>query len=131
MKPDDGTRVDEGRSDEDEYLGDSPGPPMEIPDEPVAVDRPGTTADEQREPSLERRLAMEEPDASLAWSPGGSPPVPKSIVDDDISAEDLVTEDSGAAPEEADLDREPKEVGQESTDPAESAEEAAMHIEEE
>jgi hypothetical protein len=127
VNDDDGPSADESG----EYLGDSPGPPMEIPDAPVAVDKPGTTAEEHREPSLERRLAMEEPDVSEAWSPGGSPPVPKPILDDDVPTEDLVMEDPDAVAEEADLDREPKEVGEESTDLPQSAEESAMHLEDE
>jgi hypothetical protein len=42
-----------------------------------------------------------------------------------------VTEDPDVLPEEADLDRTREEVGELSSDPSESAEEAAMHIERE
>ena len=116
----------------EDYVGDSPGEPFDMPaDEPVAVEEHGTTADEQRERSLERRLAMEEPEAS---SPGGSRPPGESagpILDDDVATDEVVTDDPDVVPEEADLDRSAEEVGELSSDPAESAEEAAMHIERE
>ena len=114
-----------------EYVGDSPGEPFEMaPDEPIAVDEPGTTADEQRERSLERRLAMDEPEAS---SRSGSTPDESAgpILDDDVATDDLVTDDPDVIPEEADFDRSGEEVGEVSSDPAESAEEAALHIERE
>ena len=112
----------------EEYQGDSPGPPMEeLPDEPVAVDKPGTTAEEQREPSMERRLAMEEPDRPERGPRAEVAP----IVDDDVATEDLVAEDTDADPANADLDREPTEVGEQSIDAPRGAEEAALHIEEE
>jgi hypothetical protein len=115
-----------------EYVGDSPGEPFEMPpDEPVAVDEPGTTAEEQRERSLERRLAMEEPDASSGRGSRGSQTWVGPIVDDDITTEDLVTDEPDVAAEDADLDRTSEEVGELSSDPAESAEEAALHIERE
>jgi hypothetical protein len=116
----------------EDYVGDSPGEPFEMPaDEPVAVDEPGTTAEEQGERSLERRLAMEEPDLSLrgGWRQGRESGGP--ILDDDVATAELVTEDRDVVPEEADLDRTSEEVGELSSDPAESAEEAAMHVERE
>jgi hypothetical protein len=117
---------------EGEYVGDSPGEPFEMPpDEPVAVDEPGTTAEEQRERSLERRLAMEDPDVSSRRGSTSPRETVGPILDDDVAADDLVTEDPDLLPEEADLDRTPEEVGELSSDPAESAEEAALHIERE
>ncbi len=114
----------------EEYVGDSPGEPFEMPpDEPVAVDEPGTTAEEQRERSLERRLAMEEPDISSRRGSRGPRTSVGPIVDDDVTTEDLVTEDPDVVAEDADIDRTGEEVGELSPDPAESAEEAAMHIE--
>jgi hypothetical protein len=119
-----------GPNETGEYVGDSPGEPFEIPpDEPVAVEEPGTTAQEQRERSLERGLAMEEPDVSLPTDSRGSREAVGPILDDDVAADDLVTEGAEIPPDEADLDRTPEEVGELSSDPAESAEEAAMHIE--
>jgi hypothetical protein len=114
-----------------DHVGDSPGEPFEMSDDPVAVDETGTTAEEQRERSLERRLTMDEPDASPSDPPApeGAPPGP--ILDDDVATEDLVTEDTDAAADEADLDRTREEVGELSSDPAESPEESAMHIERE
>ncbi len=117
---------------EGEYVGDSPGEPFEMPaDEPVAVDEPGTTAEEQRERSLERRLAMDEPDVSSRRGSRGPREPVGPILDDDVATEDLATEGSDVLPEEADLDRTSEEVGELSSDPAESAEEAALHIERE
>jgi hypothetical protein len=110
-------------------VGDSPGEPFEIPDAPVAVDEPGTTAGEHGERSLERRLAMDEPDASPTDPPVAEGTRPHPVLDDDIAAEDAVAEDLGAPADEADLDRTREEVGELSSDPAESAEESAMHIE--
>ena len=112
-------------------VGDSPGEPFEIPDTPIAVEEPGTTAEEQRERSLERRLAMDEPDASPTDAPTAEGTRPHPILDDDVSTEDAVAEDPDALADEADLDRTGEEVGQLSSDPAESAEESAMHIERE
>ena len=112
-------------------VGDSPGEPFEIPDTPIAVEEPGTTAEEQRERSLERRLAMDEPDASPMDAPTAEGTRPHPILDDDVSTEDAVAEDPDALADEADLDRTGEEVGQLSSDPAESAEESAMHIERE
>lgn len=108
-----------------EYVGDSPGEPFELPDEPVAVDKPGVTAEEQRERSLERRLAMDEPETGQASSE--RPAVP--ILDDDVATEDVVTEDPEVDPETADLDRTEQEAGERSFEPAEAAEESAMHVE--
>jgi hypothetical protein len=112
-------------------VGDSPGEPWEIPDDPVAVDEPGTTAEEQRERSLEHRLAMDQPDASSTDPPAAAGARPSPILDDDVATEDAVAEDSDVPAEEADLDRTREEVGELSSDPAESAEESAMHIERE
>ncbi|MBA3739174.1 MAG: hypothetical protein H0W97_11495, partial [Actinobacteria bacterium] len=53
------------------------------------------------------------------------------IIDDDVATEDLVTEDPDVVAEDADLDRTGEEAGELSSDPAESAEEAALHIERE
>jgi hypothetical protein len=122
----------EGRSQPSEPVGDSPGEPFDMPpDEPAAVDRSGTTAEEQGERSLERRLAMEEPDASVRRRSTSSPPSAGPVLDDDVAPDVLVTEDPGLDPEEADLDRTEEEVGELSSDSAESAEEAALHIERE
>jgi hypothetical protein len=112
-------------------FGDSPGEPFESTDEPVAADQPGTTAEEQRERSLERRLAMEEPDASPADRPAAAEPPPRPPLDDDIAPEDVAVEDPDVAAEDADLDHTQEEAGELSSDPAESAEEAAIHIEDE
>ena len=118
--------------DGEEYVGDSPGEPFEMPpDEPVAVDEPGTTAEEQGERSLERRLAMDEPDISSRRGSRAPRTSVGPVIDDDVATEDLVTEDPDVAAEDADLDRTGEEVGELSSDPAESAEEAAMHIERE
>jgi hypothetical protein len=122
----------EGPNETGEYVGDSPGESFEMPaDEPVAVDEPGTTAEEQGERSLERRLAMEEPDVSSRRGSRDSRGSVDPILDDDIAPEDLASEDPDAVVEEADLDRTSEEVGELSPDPAESAEEAALHIERE
>jgi hypothetical protein len=112
-------------------VGDSPGEPFEIPDTPVAVEESGTTAEEQRERSLERRLAMDDPDASPTDPPAAEGARPHPILDDDVATEDAVAEDSDGPADEADLDRTREEVGELSSDPAESAEESAMHIERE
>ncbi|MCD6022263.1 MAG: hypothetical protein K0R20_1973 [Actinomycetia bacterium] len=112
-------------------VGDSPGEPFEIPDDPVAVEEPGTTAEEQGDRSLERRLAMDEPDASPTDPPTAEGTRPHPILDDDVATEDAITEDTDGPVDEADLDRSREEVGELSSDPAESAEESAMHIERE
>jgi hypothetical protein len=109
--------------------GDSPGEPFEIPDTPVAVEERGTTAEEQRERSLERRLAMDEPDVSPTDPPAAEGTRPRPILDDDVATEDVVAEGSDAPADEADLDRTREEAAELSSDPAESAEESAMHIE--
>jgi hypothetical protein len=111
-------------------VGDSPGEPFEIPDTPVAAEEPGTTAEEQRERSLERRLAMDEPEASPTDPPAAEGTRPHPILDDDVPTEDVVAEGSAPA-DEADLDRTREEAGELSSDPAEGAEESAMHIERE
>jgi hypothetical protein len=122
----------EERNEAGEYVGDSPGESFEMPpDEPVAVDEPGTTADEGRERSLERRLAMEEPDVSSKRGSRRSRESVGPILDDDIAPDELVTEDPDVVAGDADLDRTSEEVGELSSDPAESAEEAALHIERE
>ena len=115
-----------------EYVGDSPGEQFEMPsDEPVAVEEPGTTAEEQGERSLERRLAMDEPDVSSREGSRGPRTSVGSIIDDDVTTEDLVAEDPDVVAEDADLDRTGEEMGELSSDPVESAEEAALHIERE
>jgi hypothetical protein len=109
--------------------GDSPGSPIGVPDEPSAVDRPGTTAEEQREPSLERRLAMERPDE---WGDGGAgaEPRPGTLVDDDVAVEDLDVERPDFEVEDADLDRTPEEAAEASDDVRDDGPEgAAMHLE--
>ena len=121
-------RDEEGGSGAD-AIGDSPGEPFEIPETPVAVEEPGTTAEEQRERSLERRLAMDEPDASPTDPPAAEGTRPHPILDDDLAAEDVVVQDGDSPADEADLDRTREEAGELSSDPAESAEESAMHIE--
>jgi hypothetical protein len=122
----------EDPSETGEYVGDSPGEPFEMPpDEPVAVDESRTTAEEQRRRSLERRLAMEEPDVSSRRRSERSRTSVGPILDDDITPEDVVSEDPDGVVEEADLDRTNEEAGELSADPAESAEEAALHIERE
>lgn len=116
----------------EDYVGDSPGEQFEMPaDEPVAVDEPGTTAEEQGERSLERRLAMDEPDVSSRRGSRRGRESVGPILDDDVETDELVAEDPDVVPEEADLDRTSEEVGELSSDPAESAEEAAIHIERE
>jgi len=118
-------------SEASEYVGDSPGEPFEQSDEPVAADKPGTTAEEHRERFLDRRLEMDEPDASPAGPSADSPTSAPPILDDDVAPEDLVAEDPDVRPEDADLDRTREELGELSLDPGESAEESAMHIERE
>jgi hypothetical protein len=111
--------------------GDSPGPPIELPDRPVASDRHGTTAEEQREPSLERRLAMERPDVFQTGRTGEPPPPPRPIVDDDVSLEDMNADEPGFDPEEAELDRTPEEASEQTTELEDDGPEgAAMHLEE-
>jgi hypothetical protein len=86
--------------------GDSPGPEIGAPDEPAASDRHGTTVEEQREPSLERRLGQERPD------------------------EDLDVEEPRFDAQEADLDRTRQEAAEESPElEDEGPEGAAMHVE--
>jgi hypothetical protein len=111
--------------------GDSPGPPIEIPDRPMASDRHGTTAEEQREdPSLERRLGMERPDVFETGRAGTPPSQAKPIVDDDVAVEDLNVDEPRFDPEEADLDRTPQEVSEQSSEVEDDGPEgAAMHIE--
>ena len=110
--------------------GDSPGPPIGVPDEPSASDRHGTTAEEQRESSLERRLAMERPDVSETVRAGEPSASVKPIVDDDVPVEDLNVDEPHFDAEEADLDRTPQEAGEESSEPADDGPEgAAMHVE--
>jgi hypothetical protein len=111
--------------------GDSPGPGMGVPDRPAGSDRHGTTASEQGEQSLERRLAMERSDTSAEEPPEGSRREPGPIVDDDVPAEDAGVEVADFQAEDADLDRTRSEVGEESIgDPGEGPEEGAMHVEE-
>ena len=122
----------EDRTETGGYVGDSPGEPFEMPpEEPVAVDEPGTTAEEQGDRSLERRLAMDEPDVAPRQSSEAPGTSVGPILDDDITTEDLVMENPDVAVEDADLDRTSEELGELSSDPAESAEEAALHIERE
>jgi hypothetical protein len=111
--------------------GDSPGPPTGVPDRPMASDRHGTTADEHREdPSLERRLAMERPDVFETGRAGEPPPSTRSIVDDDVSVEDLNVDEPRFDPEEADLDRTPEAASEQTAESEDDGpESAAMHIE--
>jgi len=115
-----------------EYVGDSPGETFEDypPDEPVDEDEP-LTPDEQRRPSLEHRLGMEEPDDGSRRRSPRDRSVGRAIVDDDRSPEDVALDDPDVPPEEAELDRTKDEVGEWSIDPAQGAEEAAIHVEEE
>ena len=55
----------------------------------------------------------------------------RPILDEDVATDEFVTEDPDVVPEEADLDRTSEVVGELSSDPAESAEEAAVHVERE
>jgi hypothetical protein len=110
--------------------GDSPGPPIGVPDELSASDRHGTTAEEQREPSLERRLAMERPDVSETGRAGEPPVEVKPIVDDDVPVEDLNVDEPHFDAEAADMDRTPQEAGEESSELADDGPEGdAMHVE--
>ena len=111
--------------------GDSPGPSFETPpDRPLASDRAGTTAEEQREPSLERRLSMERPDTWETGRAGEPRSTMRPIVDDDVPVEDLGVDDPGFVAEEADLDRTAQEAAEESTELVdEGPEGAAMHVE--
>jgi hypothetical protein len=85
------------------------------PDRPVALDRPGLTADEQRTgESLDRRLAAEEPDVSDA---------PDAEREERTGR--LVAPDEGVHPG-TDGDQFARDVGVDGG--ASSAEEAAMHI---
>ena len=111
--------------------GDSPGPSFDMPpDRPVASDRVGTTAEEQREPSLERRLAMERPDSWETGRAGEPRSTQKPIVDDDVPIEDLGVDEPGFEAEEAEMDRTAQEAAEESTDVVDDGPEgAAMHVE--
>ncbi|HET9671707.1 MAG TPA: hypothetical protein VFQ40_02525 [Actinomycetota bacterium] len=111
--------------------GDSPGPGMGVPDEPMASDRPGTTAEEQRRPSFERRLGMERPDVFETRSGDAGEPV-GAILDDDVATEELNVEEPMFEASEADLDRtrqEAAEVSPDAEDEDDGPEGAAMHIE--
>ena len=109
---------------------DSPGPSMGVPDEPVASDRPGTTVQEQRQPSLERHLDMERPDVWESGRAGGAEEPVKPILDDDVSVDDLNLEEPMFDAAEADLDRTPQEAAEESDDIEDDGPEgAAMHLE--
>jgi hypothetical protein len=110
--------------------GDSPGPDIGAPDELAASDRPGTTVEEQLEPAMERRLAMERPDVWETGLSGESAEPPKPIVDDDVATEDLNVEEPRFDADEADMDRTRQEAAEQSVDEAdEGPEGAAMHIE--
>jgi hypothetical protein len=113
-----------------EYTGDSPGEPIGLPDEPVDEDEP-LTPEEQQRPSLERRLSMEEPEVGARRRRRAPGPAPRSIVDDDRSPEDVAVEDPEVDVEDVELDRTGEEVGELGIDPAESAEESAIHTVEE
>jgi hypothetical protein len=113
--------------------GDSPGPTIGVPDRPAVSDgTAATTVEELREPSLERRIAMERPDVSDEGEAVEAAPDPRPIVDDDVAVQDLDADRSGFDAAEVDLDRERAEVGEENADDvSDGPEEAAMHIEEE
>jgi hypothetical protein len=109
--------------------GDSPGVEMGVPDEPLASDGPGTTAAEQREPSLERRLEIERPDVSETGVAGTERERPPGLVDDDVAVEDLNVEEPMFDVAEADMDR-TREASAESTVSQDEGPEAdAMHVE--
>jgi hypothetical protein len=109
--------------------GDSPGTAIGVPDRPAASDRHGTTAAEQADGSLERRLAMERPDVADADAGEPDPDV-MAIVDDDVAAEDAGVEEAGFEAGEADIDRTRAEVADESPfERGDGPEETAMHIE--
>ena len=112
---------------------DSPGPAIGVPDRPAVSDgTAATTVEELREPSLERRVAMERPDVTDEGEAVEAAPDPRPIVDDDVAVEDLDADGRGFDAAEVDLDRERTEVGEEDTDEAsDGPEESAMHIEEE
>jgi hypothetical protein len=110
--------------------GDSPGPDLGVPDAPMASDRRGTTAKEQREPSLDDRLAIERPDV---WETGEAsdrqPPV-RPIVDDDVPADEMNVDAPGFDPAEADMDRTRQEASEQASDfEDEGPEGSAMHVE--
>jgi hypothetical protein len=110
--------------------GDSPGPEIGAPDEPAASDRHGTTVEEQREPSLERRLDQERPDVWETGRAGDVREPQRPIVDDDVPVEDLNVEEPHFDAEEADLDRTRQEASEESPElQDEGPEGAAMHVE--
>jgi hypothetical protein len=110
--------------------GDSPGPSMGVPDRPVASTRPGTTAQEQGEPALERRLEMERPDVWETGRAGDEREPIRPILDDDVATEDLNAEEPMFDAAEADLDRTREEASEESPDlEDEGPEGAAMHVE--
>jgi hypothetical protein len=110
--------------------GDSPGPPIGVPDRLSASNKPGTTAEEQGEPSLERRLEMERPDVWETGRAGEPPGPPNPIIDDDVPVDELNVDEPHFDPGEADMDRTPQETGEESVEPTdEGPEAAAMHVE--
>jgi hypothetical protein len=102
----------------------------EPPDRPSGEDEP-VTPNEQRRASLERRLRMEELEEGSRRLRRRDDPIGRAIVDDDRLPEDVALEDPEVPAEEAELDRTPQEVGERSAEPATSAEEAAVHIEQE
>jgi hypothetical protein len=94
------------------------------PDRPVALDRPGLTADEQRTgESLDRRLAAEEPDVS------DLPPDEQEERAGRLVAADEGTDGGAAEGGYPDGDQFARDVGVDGG--ASSAEEAAMHVQRE
>lgn len=110
--------------------GDSPGPTSEIPDEPVASDRPGTTAAEQREAAMQRRLEMERPDVWETGLAGDEVEAVRPLLDDDVATEDLNVDEPMFDAAEADMDRTGQEAAEQSAEIEDDGPEgAAMHIE--
>ncbi len=110
--------------------GDSPGPELGVPDEPLASDRRGTTVEEQLEPSLDDRLEIERPDVWETGQAGDREPPMRPIVDDDVTPDDLDVDAPGFDPAQADMDRTPQEVADQSSEFEDDGPEgSAMHVE--
>jgi hypothetical protein len=110
--------------------GDSPGPDIGVPDDPLASDKPGTTVVEQREPSLEHRLEIERPDVMETAIAGTNESPSPRMVDDDVPTDELNVDDPAFDPAEAEMDRTGEEAAEQSSGFEEEGPEGdAMHVE--
>jgi hypothetical protein len=110
--------------------GDSPGPELGVPDEPLASGERGTTVEEQLEPSLDERLEIERPDVWETGEAGRQEPPAHPLVDDDVAVEDLYVDEPMFDAADADMDRTREEAAEQSSDVEdEGPEGSAMHVE--